>query len=214
MFSVDAQYGGLIFSVILLMFFSFLFVIGTPFLLVSICFSILRTAIGAPQTPPNFVLYGLSAALTVLIIQEPVSESIANLNSSSQILYSTENILSKYEVIDRSFTPYKGFINNRTNESKIMNKFKSEECINDEKKCKMHEILPSYTISELTIAFQLAYKIFIPFIIIDFLVSVILLALGMMMMPPSSFSLPIKLFFFFYADGWNWVSNILIEGYL
>lgn len=75
MFSVDAQYGGLIFSVILLMFF-FVFVCyrNTFFLLVSICFSILRTAIGAPQTPPNFVLYGLSAALTVLIIQDPVSD--------------------------------------------------------------------------------------------------------------------------------------------
>jgi flagellar biosynthetic protein FliP len=171
----------------------------TSFTRIIIVLSILRQAIGLQQTPPNQVLVGLSLFLS-LFVMRPVIDQI---NATAYTPYGAGQI-SIEEAVTRSGTVLHGFMINQTRETDLMmfanlagvERFQSPQAV------PFTILLPAYVTSELKTAFQIGFLIFLPFLIIDLVVSSTLMSLGMMMLSPTIVSMPFKLLLFVLVDGW------------
>lgn len=172
----------------------------TAFTRIIIVLSLLRTAMGTQSVPPNQVLLGLSLFLTFFVMSPVLNKA----HEQAWVPFSQDKINFE-QFIERGSVPFKEFMLAQTRETDIARfaeiaKVKDLESPED---VPMRVLLPAFSLSEIKTAFQIGFTIFIPFLIIDLVVASVLMALGMMMVPPATISLPFKLMLFILADGWN-----------
>ncbi|HFV9813093.1 TPA: type III secretion system export apparatus subunit SctR [Salmonella enterica subsp. diarizonae serovar 48:k:-] len=191
----------------------FIVVSCTSFLKISVVFSLLRNALGIQQIPPNMAIYGLALILTFFIMA-PVGMSI-NDNIQKEPFSISDSSL--YENIDRAvIKPYLSFLKKNTKAkqiryfSQIGNKIwpkKYQQRLNENS---LFVMLPAFGITQLDEAFKIGLLLYLPFVAIDLIVSNILLALGMMMVSPTTISLPFKIMLFIIAGGWQYLIEKLV----
>jgi len=204
-------------TVILLALAPFVAVMLTSFTKIVVVLALLRSALGVPQVPPNLVLNGLAMVLTIYVMY-PVGLEVADtINEADVSIESSEDI---FEVASLAKEPVRAFLLAHADELE-RGFFKStvERMTADREGHVVGAddfvvLIPAFTISELTEAFQIGFLIYLPFIIIDLVISNILMALGMVMLSPTLISLPFKLLLFLAADGWVKLSHGLVTSYL
>lgn len=181
----------------------------TSFTRIIIVLSFLRNALGLQQTPPNQVLIGIALFLSLFIMTPVLNE----INTEAYEPYKNEEI-SQEEFIKRASNPLREFMLKQTGKEEL-NMFinlSKAEISSDEgvDKLPMTVVIPSFMTSELKRAFTIGFLLFIPFLIIDMIVSSILMSMGMIMLPPVTISLPFKLLLFVIVDGWTLLFRTLI----
>jgi flagellar biosynthetic protein FliP len=163
------------------------------------------------QSPPTQILVGLALFLTFFIMA-PVIETV---NETALEPYMAEKITQE-EALARAAAPTKAFMLEQTREKDLMlfmdmagiDGFASVDEV------PLHVLVPAFVISELRIAFQIGFMLFLPFLIVDLIVASVLMSMGMMMLPPVMISLPIKLLLFVLTDGWYLIVESVVRGYL
>ena len=182
----------------------------TSFTRLVMVFSFLRHALGTQQMPPNQILIGLSLFLTFFIMT-PVWSTV---HEKALVPYQEKKI-SQGQAIDEALKPVRQFMFKQTREKDLalfVNMAKISKPKNKEE-IPTTVLLPAYMISELKTAFQIGCLLYIPFLIIDMVVSSILLSMGMMMLPPVMISLPFKALLFVLVDGWNLIVGSLVKSF-
>lgn len=183
---------------------------ATSFVRVAIVLSFVRSAIGMPQMPPNQVLLGLALFLTI-VVMAPVWISI---NDSALQPYLAGD-LQLDGALRRGEGPLREFMLTQTREKDLalfvqMARLPQPRTVDD---LPTYVIIPSFMISELKTAFQMGFLILLPFLVIDMVVSSTLMAMGMMMLPPTTISLPFKVLLFVLADGWHLIVKSLVASF-
>jgi len=185
----------------------------TCFTRIIIILSFLRNALGTQQMPPNQVLVGLALFLTLFIMQ-PVVDDINN-NAFQPYV---NGQLEQKVAMDKASASIKGFMLKQMNNSEddlalFVNLAKIQTPVKPEE-LPLTVIIPAFIISELKIAFQIGFLIFIPFLVIDMVVSSTLMSMGMMMLPPVMISLPFKILLFIMAGGWNLITKSILSTFV
>lgn len=182
----------------------------TSFTRIVVVLSILRQAIGIQQMPPNQVLVGIALFMTFFLMA-PVWGQI---NDKALQPYLREEIGAK-EATDLALNPVRGFMFSQTRQKDLglMLNLAKHPKPKDKKDVPTRVLIPAFIISELKTAFQMGFMLYIPFLVIDMIVASVLLAMGMLMLPPVIISLPFKLMLFVLADGWNLVADTLIRSF-
>jgi len=185
-------------------------VMFTSFTRIVVVLSFLRQAIGGQQIPPNPVIIGLSIFLT-LFVMGPTVEVITRDSINPFI----DKQISIGEAFKRAETPVKTFMLRQTRQKDIalFLKLAKEPLPSQPMELPLRVVVPAFAISELKTAFEIGFLLFIPFLIIDMVVSSILLSMGMMMLPPVMISLPFKLLLFVLVDGWNLVIGSIVRSF-
>ena len=178
-----------------------------PFILT--VFSILRQAIGLQQAPPNMLIVSLSLFLTYYIM-EPVF-ILSWQNGISPLVDGRVDLMAAWPLIA---APFQDFMIARVNPDILSSFSELRPHANDTQGPRLSTLIPSFMVSEMTRAFQIGFMIFLPFLVIDLVVSAVLMSMGMMMVPPAVVALPFKLAFFAVADGWTLLSTALVRGYI
>lgn len=180
----------------------------TSFVRIIITFSFLKSALGAQQSIPNQILVGIALVLTIFIMS-PVVDKI---NKEAIQPYREEKITFQ-EGIEKAQIPMKEFLLKQTRDEDI-NLFLDSARINKNdvtrENLPLQVLVPAFAISELKTAFQIGFLIYLPFLLIDLVVSSALMSMGMFMLPPAMISLPFKLLLFIMVDGWNLLIKSLI----
>ncbi len=187
-----------------------LLVMVTSFTRLVVVFSVLRTALGAQQTPPNAVLISLSMFLTFFIMQ-PTFEQIYNEGIGPLI----EERITEKDAFERSVGPIRDFMlrHVRKQDLQLFMDIAGEEQVAQPEDTPLRALIPAFMISELKRAFEIGFLLFIPFVVIDLVVASVLMSMGMMMLPPVMVSLPFKLIFFVLVDGWYLVVGSLVKSF-
>ncbi|KXL54548.1 flagellar biosynthetic protein FliP precursor [Anaerotignum neopropionicum] len=182
----------------------------TSFTRIIIVMSFLRNAMGLQQTPPNTVLVGIALFLT-LFIMSPVIDQV---NENAYIPYKNEEITGT-EALDRASAPMKTFMLKQTEVDTLdmFMKFSGDEATEKYEELPMTVIIPSFITSELKRAFIIGFLLFLPFLLIDIVVSSTLMSMGMIMLPPALISLPFKILLFITVNGWQLLFSTLIKGF-
>ncbi len=182
----------------------------SAFTRVIIVLSILRQAMGTAQTPPNQVLIGVSLFLTFFIMSPVVDE----VRTSAVQPYSAGE-LTLDEAVEAGVAPLRSFMLNQTREQdlKLFADIAGHAGYASPDDVPMSLLIPSFIVSELKTAFQIGFLIFIPFLIIDLVVSSVLMSMGMMMLSPMLISLPFKLMLFVLVDGWALMMGTLAASF-
>ncbi len=172
----------------------------TAFTRIIVVLALLRQALGTVQTPPNQVLIGLALFLTFFVMA-PVFNRIYDVAWKPY----SENKMNFLQAVDTGAGPLRDFMLKQTRESDLalFVKLANQPPIQTPEATPMKVLVPAFVISELKTAFQIGFIIFIPFLVIDMVVSSVLMSMGMMMLSPVLVSLPFKLLLFVLADGWN-----------
>ena len=180
-----------------------------PFMV--IVFSFLRQAIGVQQAPPNMMIMSLAMFLTFFVMEPVFKESWAQ-----GVKPLMDGQIEQNVAFDRALEPFEGFMEARVAPETIERIAAAlpEREFNLEEETPLSLLVTSFMLSEIKNAFQIGFMIFLPFLIIDLIVASILMAMGMMMVPPAIVSLPFKLAFFVMADGWMKITEALLRGYL
>ncbi|WP_163328073.1 flagellar type III secretion system pore protein FliP [Desulfurobacterium thermolithotrophum] len=181
----------------------------TSFTRIVIILSLLRHALGTPQTPPNQVIIALSLFLT-LFTMAPTFQQIDELAIQPYI----NKKISDVEAIKRASEPIKNFMlrNTRKEDLKLFLDIRNEKPSSPQE-ISMLTLIPAFMVSEIRTALEVVFVIFLPFIVIDLLVASILMSMGMMMIPPMILSLPFKLILFVLSDGWELLIKSIILSY-
>jgi len=181
----------------------------TSFVRIVIVLSLLRHALGIPQSPPNQVIISIALFLTFFVMK-PVFEDINN-NALQPYL---KQEIGDVEALEKASKPLKEFMlkNTRKEDLKLFVDLSGEKPKSPED-LSMITLMPAFLVSEIKTAFEIVFLIFLPFLIIDLLIASILMSMGMMMIPPMMISLPFKLILFVLADGWELLIKALIESY-
>ena len=182
----------------------------TSFTRTIIILSFLRNALGIQQTPPNMVLIGIALFLT-LFIMDPVIQEI---NTDAYTPYKNQEI-SQEEALSRAQVPLKRFMLNQTEKSSLnlFTEMANQQEIENVEELPMTVVIPSFMTSELKRAFVAGFLLFIPFLLIDIIVSSTLMSMGMMMLPPSMISLPFKLLLFVSVNGWELLFSTIVTSF-
>lgn len=182
----------------------------TCFTRVLIVLSFLRQAIGAPQMPPNQIVTGLALFLTVFIMA-PVGQEV---HRTALGPYMARR-LPPDQAIERGWAPVRAFLLKHTRERDLglMVELSRQPRPGRPDDVAAQALIPAFVISELRTAFQLAFVLFVPFLVIDMVVASILMSMGMLMLPPMLISLPLKILLFVLADGWHLIVRSLVEAY-
>lgn len=181
----------------------------TSFTRIVIVLGFVRTALGTPSAPSNQIVVGLSLFLTFFLMG-PVFDRV---NTEALRPY-LDGQISSTDALDRATVPLKQFMLKQTRTRDIEYFLElggyGPTAVKD---LPMRVVIPAFVISELQTAFQMGFLLFLPFLVIDFLVSSVLMALGMMMMPPVTVALPLKLLLFVLVDGWHLVVRSLVQSF-
>jgi len=182
----------------------------TSFTRIVVVLSLLRHAIGTQQMPPNQIIIGLALFLTIFIMT-PVWQTI---NRDALTPYYEEQI-SGEEALNLAAAPIKSFMLKQTREKDLalFVKIAKEKRPEKAEDLSLSVVIPAFVISELKTAFQIGFLLYMPFFIIDIVVSSILLSMGMMMLPPVMMSMPFKLLLFVLVDGWNLIVGSLVQSF-
>ena len=185
-------------------------VMVTSFTRIIIVLHFVRTAIGTQSSPPNNVLIGLSLFLT-LFIMSPV---IAQIKTEAYDPLVAEEI-TQQEALERGIQPLREFMLRQTRQDdlRLFMDIAKIEPVESVDELSITIIIPAFIISELRAAFIIGFLIYVPFIVIDMVVSSVLMSMGMMMLPPTTISMPFKILLFILADGWNLVIGQLVNSF-
>lgn len=181
----------------------------TSFTRIVIVLGFVRTALGTPSAPSNQIVIGLSLFLTFFIMG-PVFDRV----HAEAVRPYLDGTITSVEAIEKATVPLKQFMLKQTRTRDVEYFLQlggyGPTAVRD---LPMRVVVPAFVISELQTAFQMGFLLFLPFLVIDFLVSSVLMALGMMMMPPITVSLPLKLLLFVLVDGWHLVVRSLVQSF-
>ncbi len=182
----------------------------TSFLRLVVVFSFLRQAMGTSTMPPNTILVTFALILTFFIM-EPTATKAFNDGIKP---YIAEKI-GYEQAFERSARPFKDFMLQNTREKDLALFYRIRDLPNPKTidDVPLTMIVPAFMISELKTAFEIGFLIYLPFLVIDMVVSSVLMSMGMMMLPPVMISLPFKLLIFVLVDGWNLLVQKLVESY-
>ncbi len=182
----------------------------SAFVRIIIVLSILRQALGTAQTPPNQVLLGIALFLTFFVMA-PVVDEIRQTAAQPYI----DGELSGQAALETGLRPLKAFMLNQTRESdiKLFADIAGRTDIDSPDAVPLSIIIPSFMVSELKTAFQIGFLVFIPFLVIDLVVSSVLMSMGMMMLSPMLISLPFKIMLFVMVDGWALILGTLASSF-
>jgi len=185
-------------------------ILTTAFTRIIVVFFFVKQALGTPQMPPAQVMVGLAMFLTFFIMA-PVWNKV-NTNAVQPYL---DKKLSLTEAYDRGVEPLREFMFKQTREEDLalFVKMANLQKPNSRNDVPTYVVVPAFAISELRTGFQIGFIIFIPFLIIDVVVSSILMSMGMMMLPPAMISMPFKILLFILVDGWHLVVSSLMASY-
>lgn len=184
----------------------------TSFTRVIVVFHFLRTAMGTQTTPPNQVLAGLAVFIT-LAVMAPVFNEV-NTNAVQPYMSGT---IQQEAALEAGIAPMRDFMLKQTREKDLklfmtINGQSSDE-VEDMEDVSIMTIIPAFIISELRTAFIIGFILYLPFIVIDMVVASTLMSMGMMMLPPTTISLPFKILLFVLADGWNLLIGQLVQSF-
>jgi len=182
----------------------------TSFIRLIVVLGFLRQAMGTQQLPPNQLLISLALILTFFIISP-----VANKAYTDGVKPYLDEQITKEEAFEKGMAPFREFMLSQTNEKDIalfinLAGMDQPETPDD---LPLHILIPGFVISELRTGFQIAFLIFIPFLIIDMIVASVLMSMGMMMLPPIMISLPFKILLFVLVDGWYLLVKSLVGSF-
>ena len=183
----------------------------TAFTRIIIVLAILRQAMGMPETPPNVVLISLALFLTVFTMM-PVWEQI---DRDAVQPYVSKQI-SDQQAFERAMIPVRNFMLAQTREKDIALILELAHAEPPESPAALStfHIMPAFMLSELRRAFEIGFILFLPFVLIDIIVASVLMSLGMIMVPPMAFSLPLKILMFVLIDGWSLLTSALVRSFV
>jgi type III secretion protein R len=223
--------GSALVTVVLIALAPFFAVMVTSFTKIVVVLTLLRNALGLQQVPPNVVLNGLALVLTVYVMYPTLQDMQAaatgqavvappmegdNLDTPSPL----ENDGSIFSTADKAKEPLRAFLMKHSDPREREFFLKTQQRISGPERADQVKaddfivIIPAFVVKELTIAFQIGFMIFLPFLIIDLVISNILMAMGMMMLSPVTISLPFKILLFIMVDGWIKLSHGLVLSYV
>ena len=184
--------------------------LSTAFTRIVIVLSLVRQALGTPTLPPTQVLVSMALILSFFVM----APTFDKINKTAWIPYN-KGAITQEVALEKAVAPLRLFMFKQTHESDIglfmkLAKLGKPQTTND---VPTHVLLPAFIISELKTAFQLGFVLFLPFLIIDLVVSSILVSMGMMFLPPASIALPFKLILFVLVDGWHLLCQALVVGF-
>lgn len=182
----------------------------TSFTRIIIVLSLLRTAMGTQSAPPNQVLLGLALFLTFFVMSPVISQ----IYETAWQPFTAEEINIE-QFLSIGSQPLREFMLNQTRDTDLalFTNLAKVGPMQGPEDLPMHVLMPAFVTSELKTAFQIGFTIFIPFLIIDLVVASVLMALGMMMVPPATISLPFKLMLFVLVDGWQLIIGSLAQSF-
>lgn len=188
-----------------------IFIMATSFIRIVVVLSLTRQAIGAGNLPPNQVITSLALILTFFIMAPVFNE----VNESALQPY-MKNEITQQAALDRGIIPIRKFMFKQTHEKELalfvrMAKIEKPKTKDD---VPMYILLPSFILSELKTAFTIGFVVYLPFLVIDIVVSSVLVSMGMMFLPPTMIALPFKLIMFVMVDGWYLVVKSLVESFV
>ncbi len=182
----------------------------TSFTRIVVVLSLLRSALGVQQTPPNVVLVSLALFLTAFVMaptfQTAYTEGIVPLVNEE---------IDEFQAFERGTVPLREFMLTHVREKDLASflDLAAEKRPEAAVETPLHVLIPAFVISELRRAFEIGFLVFVPFIIIDMVVASVLMSMGMMMLPPIMISLPFKLIFFVLVDGWSLIASSLVQSF-
>ncbi|MCB9597157.1 MAG: type III secretion system export apparatus subunit SctR [Sandaracinaceae bacterium] len=200
----------------------FLFMTTTSYVKISVVFSILRNAIGTGEVPSGAVIAALSAILS-LYVMAPVGEQIAEVAGPAASRIDVHDPLADTDAlgaaIEAGLVPLKAFLERNAGErERALFLDLAQQARPDDQRDRVSAddvlvLLPAFLVSELSEAFQIGFLVFLPFLVVDLVVSNVLMSLGMHMMNPTQVSMPFKLLLFVLVDGWYLLARALVLGY-
>ncbi|MGZ4658148.1 MAG: flagellar type III secretion system pore protein FliP [Blastococcus sp.] len=184
--------------------------LATSFTKIIVVLGLTRNALGLPTSPPNQVLTGIALFLT-LFVMGPVFSDINKVAVQPYM----DGKMTVTQAYDAGVVPLRGFLlkNTRQDELKLMIGLSGEKKPAKPENVTLTTLIPAFVLSELKSAFIIGLVVFIPFLVLDMLVSAALMAMGMMMVPPTIVSLPFKLLLFVVVDGWGLITTALVGSY-
>ncbi|WP_416798116.1 type III secretion system export apparatus subunit SctR [Ciceribacter azotifigens] len=188
----------------------------TGFLKISIVLFLIRNALGIQQSPPNLVLYGVALILTVYVTTPLVGEMYRTLSTEQIDMQSMDSMM---RAADQVRAPLQVHLTRYTDENErqfflqATERIWSEEARAAVKSDSLLILVPAFVSSELTRAFEIGFLLYLPFLVIDLIVSMVLMAMGMMMVSPTLISIPLKIFLFVAVNGWSRLMHGLILSY-
>lgn len=182
----------------------------TCFTRIVIVLSLLRNAMGLQQTPPNTVIIGIALFLSLFIMQ-PV---ITDINQNAYEPYKAD-LITQQQAIDNASVPLKQFMLKQTKVESlnVFLNFAEMKRPKNLMEVPMHIVIPAFMTSELSRAFLMGFLLYIPFLVIDIIVSSVLMSMGMVMLPPSMISMPFKLLLFVVVNGWELLFSTLVSSF-
>lgn len=182
----------------------------TSFIRLTVVLGFLRQAMGTQQLPPNQLIISLALILTFFIIS-PVANQAYNDGLKPYL----DETITKEEAFEKGMAPFREFMLNQTREKDLalfvnLSGIEQPETSED---VPLHILIPGFVISELRTGFQIAFLIFVPFLIIDMIVASVLMSMGMMMLPPIIVALPFKVLLFVLVDGWYLLVKSLVGSF-
>jgi len=194
----------------------FVGVMVTSFTKIIVVLSLLRNSLGLQQVPPNVVLNGMALILTIYVMFPVGLEMSARVKTVQSSMSSTQGIM---DMADAAKEPLRDFLVKHTNPAQRAFFLKTaQKNLPPDRAAQLAEndfvvVVPAFTVSELSSAFQIGFLIFLPFLVIDLVIANILTAMGMMMLSPTTISLPFKLLLFVLVDGWTKIAHGLVLSY-
>ena len=182
----------------------------TCFTRIIIVLSLLRTALGTSSAPPNQVLLGLTLFLTFFVMAPTFSQAYDTAWAPL-----SKGVIDMQQALDAGSKPFHKFMITQTRETDLamFARLANAGPMQGPEDVPLRVLVPAYVTSELKTAFQIGFTVFIPFLIIDLVVASVLMALGMMMVPPATISLPFKLMLFVLVDGWHLIIGSLVQSF-
>ncbi len=177
-----------------------------------IAFSILRTGMGLATTPSNMILLSLALFMTFYVMSPTFDQAWKD---GVQPLLA--NQISEADAVQRIAEPFRTFMSNNTRDKDLklfvdLARERGQTAV-VENKIDYRVLIPAFMISEIRRGFEIGFLVVLPFLVIDLIVSTIVMAMGMMMLPPTSISLPFKILFFVLIDGWNLLVGSLVRSF-
>jgi flagellar biosynthetic protein FliP len=182
----------------------------TSFVRVIVVLSFLRTAMGTQQTPPNQVIVSLAMFVTAFIMMPTFEQAYDN---GIEPLIAGQ--IDEFDAFERTIQPFRVFMLRHVREQdlELFVDISGTEVQQAREQMPMRVLIPAFMISELRRAFEIGFLIFVPFLVIDMVVASVLMAMGMMMLPPVIIALPFKIIFFVLVDGWYIIVGSLVQSF-
>ena len=182
----------------------------TSFTRILIVFSFLRKAVGTQQVPPNQIMVGLALFLTMFVMA-PVGTRI----NEEAIKPYREGLIGDGDALDRAIVPVREFmlLYTREQDLSLFYEISGAPLPSTADEVSLRQLIPAFIISELKIAFEMGFMLFVPFIVLDIAIASMLMSMGMIMLPPALISLPLKLMLFVLVDGWNLIIGSLLKSF-